>query len=151
MRLNVIVNSSWRRIQSIGFDTGSRFVFYLFFCTKIALIQEAFFPHGYWQRLIGVSFDETLSRLGHGKGYYDHFLSMYSERVGQQSQKPYLREWFFLQSSLARPFSHVPKVALALREQISSTGQIPMAEHDHRMNAVASPDGIICDEAISAQ
>ena len=27
--------------------------------------------------LAGVAFDSSLSRLGHGKGYYDHFISSY--------------------------------------------------------------------------
>ncbi|KAL5522682.1 hypothetical protein ACEPAG_8700 [Sanghuangporus baumii] len=73
----------------------------------------------------GVAFDETLCRLGHGKGYYDVFIDTYSN---------------------AR--HHPTLLALSLREQILPVGQIPLLEHDRKMHAVATPDRIIDDRKV---
>ncbi|RAK75037.1 5-formyltetrahydrofolate cyclo-ligase [Aspergillus fijiensis CBS 313.89] len=64
----------------------------------------------------GMAFDEGLRRLGHGKGYYDHFLTRYSrEGAAGGSTKPKL------------PFL----VALSLKEQmLPRTEEIPVADHD---------------------
>jgi 5-formyltetrahydrofolate cyclo-ligase len=67
----------------------------------------------------GVAFDHSLSRLGHGKGYYDRFISSYTA----QRQRPLL-------------------VALALRQQIID-GEVPIGSHDWKMDLVVGPDGII--------
>ncbi|KAL0959615.1 hypothetical protein HGRIS_011318 [Hohenbuehelia grisea] len=69
----------------------------------------------------GVAFDHSLSRLGHGKGYYDRFISSYSEAW---RKRPLL-------------------VALALREQIVDENNVPVGDHDWKMDLVISPDGII--------
>ncbi|KAI0916029.1 hypothetical protein AcW1_009412 [Taiwanofungus camphoratus] len=75
--------------------------------------------------LPGVAFDRSLSRLGHGKGYYDRFISSYmsTKTVGSQ-RKPLL-------------------VALAFREQILEAEQVPTALHDWKMDVMVGPDGII--------
>lgn len=72
--------------------------------------------------LPGVAFDRSLSRLGHGKGYYDRFISRYTSLAGRQ--RPLL-------------------VALALREQVLEDGQVPTADHDWKMDLIVSPDGVI--------
>ncbi|OCH88420.1 5-formyltetrahydrofolate cyclo-ligase [Obba rivulosa] len=73
----------------------------------------------------GVAFDRSLSRLGHGKGYYDRFINAYtSPGTGGTRKKPLL-------------------VALALREQVLEAGQVPTAAHDWKMDVIVSPDGII--------
>lgn len=73
----------------------------------------------------GVAFDRSLSRLGHGKGYYDHFVSLYtSSKSANSYKKPML-------------------VALALREQILEAGEVPTALHDWQMDVIVGPDGIL--------
>jgi len=73
----------------------------------------------------GVAFDHSLSRLGHGKGYYDRFISSYTA----QRQRPLL-------------------VALALRQQIID-GEVPMGTHDWKMDLVVGPDGIIGSDTLA--
>ncbi|KIJ62171.1 hypothetical protein HYDPIDRAFT_182931 [Hydnomerulius pinastri MD-312] len=73
--------------------------------------------------LPGVAFDRSLSRLGHGKGYYDRFLSSY---VTAEARRP-------------RPML----VALSLQQQLLDAGQVPMTEHDWKMDMIVTPDEII--------
>ncbi|KAJ5095057.1 hypothetical protein N7532_007348 [Penicillium argentinense] len=66
----------------------------------------------------GMAFDEGFRRLGHGKGYYDHFLTRY----GKWSEKmPFL-------------------VALSLHEQLLAE-EIPVVEHDWVIDAIVVGDG----------
>lgn len=71
--------------------------------------------------LPGVAFDRSLSRLGHGKGYYDRFITSYTSNG---RRRPLL-------------------IGLALREQVLNSGEIPMAEHDWRLDMVIAPDEIL--------
>ncbi|KAJ8509003.1 hypothetical protein ONZ45_g8779 [Pleurotus djamor] len=81
----------------------------------------------------GVAFDHTLSRLGHGKGYYDRYINNYVE-LGRK--KPVL-------------------VALALRQQLlnadggSSANIIPMGQFDRKMDYIVSADGILPGPSLS--
>ncbi|EMC93269.1 hypothetical protein BAUCODRAFT_26586 [Baudoinia panamericana UAMH 10762] len=68
----------------------------------------------------GVAFDEDMSRLGHGAGFYDGFLSRLCGN-GRRS-KPFL-------------------VGLCLAEQIQPNGRIVMEEWDWSVDAVAVGDG----------
>ncbi|KAG1823373.1 uncharacterized protein BJ212DRAFT_675465 [Suillus subaureus] len=70
----------------------------------------------------GVAFDRSLSRLGHGKGYYDRFITSYSSSTGRS--KPLL-------------------VALALEQQLLEHGQVPMFDHDWKMDMIITPDKVI--------
>ncbi|KAH9976531.1 5-formyltetrahydrofolate cyclo-ligase [Russula compacta] len=73
----------------------------------------------------GVAFDRSLARLGHGKGYYDRFLSSYA--------------------TLATARAH-PKplfVALALRDQVLAAGQVPIGESDVPVDMIVTPDETI--------
>ncbi|KAF8905256.1 5-formyltetrahydrofolate cyclo-ligase [Gymnopilus junonius] len=71
--------------------------------------------------LPGVAFDRGLSRLGHGKGYYDRFIASY---VSSARPKPLL-------------------VGLSLREQLLDHGQVPVGEHDWKLDLLVTPDEII--------
>jgi len=67
----------------------------------------------------GVAFDLSLSRLGHGKGYYDRFITSY---MSSHRRRPLL-------------------VALSLREQIIDN--VPIGDHDWKVDLVITPDEII--------
>ncbi|KAL8858515.1 MAG: hypothetical protein Q9178_005013 [Gyalolechia marmorata] len=70
----------------------------------------------------GVAFDLKLGRLGHGKGYYDRFLTQYQRLLGKvpgpEKQMPFL-------------------VGLALEEQVLPEGQeVPTDASDWRLDAL---------------
>ncbi|PNS14633.1 5-formyltetrahydrofolate cyclo-ligase [Sphaceloma murrayae] len=68
-----------------------------------------------------VAFDEAFNRLGHGKGYYDRFLTRYFEskdKSGNAYRTPYL-------------------IGLALEEQLlRDPHRLPVEAWDHRVDAV---------------
>ncbi|KII87851.1 hypothetical protein PLICRDRAFT_42365 [Plicaturopsis crispa FD-325 SS-3] len=70
----------------------------------------------------GVAFDRSLSRLGHGKGYYDRFISSYAS--------------FAAERGLVRP----SLVALVLREQLLDAGKVPIGDNDWKMDMIITPD-----------
>lgn len=71
----------------------------------------------------GVAFDRGMNRIGHGAGFYDSYLSRICGT--ESSRKPYL-------------------VGLCLAEQlVSGTGNIPVTDHDWRVDAVAVGDGSV--------
>lgn len=66
----------------------------------------------------GVAFDADFNRLGHGRGFYDLFLSRYCGR----RRKPVL-------------------VALALEEQWLERGMVPAGEGDWKVDVVVTGGG----------
>ncbi|KAA8646888.1 5-formyltetrahydrofolate cyclo-ligase [Aspergillus tanneri] len=63
----------------------------------------------------GMAFDQGFRRLGHGKGYYDHFLTRYSKAAESKAWTPKM------------PLL----VAPCLKEQmLPSTEEIPVSDHD---------------------
>ncbi|PKX90627.1 5-formyltetrahydrofolate cyclo-ligase [Aspergillus novofumigatus IBT 16806] len=75
----------------------------------------------------GMAFDQGFRRLGHGKGYYDHFLTRYSKKVAEKktttSKMPLL-------------------VALSLKEQMLPLNEeIPVADHDWPVDMLVIGDG----------
>ncbi len=92
----------------------------------------------------GVAFDTSLSRLGHGKGYYDRFITNYTSTHGR---KPLLGE---LEASSPEKTCRADNVCrnmdlvgLALREQILEAGRVPTGEHDWKVDIIVGPDGIV--------
>ncbi|KAL1674607.1 hypothetical protein EV122DRAFT_220256 [Schizophyllum commune] len=79
----------------------------------------------------GVAFDRSMSRLGHGKGYYDRFISTYVETG---NKRPLLGKWIAL-AQVA--------MALALREQIVDNAAVPVTPHDWKMDMIITPDEVI--------
>lgn len=77
----------------------------------------------------GVAFDRSLSRIGHGKGYYDKFIASYTEP--------------------GRPTPTL--VGLALSEQFLLAAEIPMGEHDWPVHFVATPDEVFSSKDPSAE
>ncbi|KAJ5320592.1 hypothetical protein PENANT_c033G09509 [Penicillium antarcticum] len=73
----------------------------------------------------GMAFDHGFRRLGHGKGYYDHFLTRYS--------------------NLARKMPFL--VALSLQDQLLSE-DIPVVEHDWLIDAIVVGDGGYLDRRV---
>ncbi|EJD51382.1 nagb/rpia/CoA transferase-like protein [Auricularia subglabra TFB-10046 SS5] len=76
----------------------------------------------------GVAFDRSArpKRLGHGKGYYDTFLSSLAAVV---------------------PAARMPQlVGLALQEQVLDTGSVPAGDHDWTLDAVLTADGFVPSE-----
>ncbi|KAF7198420.1 5-formyltetrahydrofolate cyclo-ligase [Pseudocercospora fuligena] len=70
----------------------------------------------------GVAFDPEMNRMGHGAGFYDKFLTRFTE--DGKNKKPYL-------------------VGLCLAEQILPTGKLVMQEWDWKVDAVACGDGTL--------
>ncbi|KAJ5787030.1 5-formyltetrahydrofolate cyclo-ligase [Penicillium paradoxum] len=73
----------------------------------------------------GMAFDHGFRRLGHGKGYYDHFLTRYSNLTRKM---PFL-------------------VALSLQDQLLAE-DIPVVEHDWLIDAVVVGDGRYLDRRV---
>ena len=92
------------------------------------VIFVSFFSHLFPS---GVAFDRSLSRLGHGKGYYDRFISSY---IASGRSK---RLNLYLVCSIASP-SHVIYlslgiVGLSLYEQLQAT-VVPIDESDLKLD-----------------
>ena len=74
--------------------------------------------------LPGVAFDAKCNRLGHGKGYYDSFLS---------------------RLEAVKASRHLPMastVGMSLREQLIAHHIIPMEEHDKVLDLVVTADQV---------
>ncbi|KAG6888722.1 hypothetical protein C0992_007631 [Termitomyces sp. T32_za158] len=87
----------------------------------------------------GVAFDRSFSRLGHGKGYYDHFLGSYSSI---KKSKPLLGKSLFTSFWCQLYITYFP-VALALREQVLEEGEVPTGPHDWSMDLIVTPELIL--------
>ena len=71
-----------------------------------------------------VACDADCSRLGHGKGYYDRFISQLH------------------QARQTRNLPRVHLIGVALNEQIVDIGVIPMAQHDVRLDQILTPKAL---------
>jgi 5-formyltetrahydrofolate cyclo-ligase len=84
----------------------------------------------------GMAFDSNFGRLGHGKGFYDYFLT----RCHQVSRMPFRGKnyWYSVCGGLT---NHV-KVGLSLTEQFLPPNEsVPMDSSDYRLDALITGDG----------
>lgn len=80
----------------------------------------------------GVAFDQNRNRIGHGKGYYDRYLSKCKSWAEVNNVKP-------------------PKtIALALDQQIVDLGVIPLEKTDETLDFVLSPSHLFSKKTFIA-
>ena len=88
----------------------------------------------------GVGFDMAMNRIGHGKGYYDHFIRRCHEHAKKSGRDPPVLgtltplpppSWCLLGVS-----AYLCVVALALKCQLVEEGRIPMTEMDWKMDVI---------------
>ncbi|KAH9478563.1 putative 5-formyltetrahydrofolate cyclo-ligase [Psilocybe cubensis] len=88
----------------------------------------------------GVAFDRTLSRLGHGKGYYDRFITAYNSAFAYSPSSTSVTS---VSSNHRKPLL----VGLGLREQLLPGGEVPIGEHDWKMDVIITPDETITSDS----
>jgi len=92
--------------------------------------------------LPGMAFDWNMGRLGHGKGYYDHFLDRCQRQTEQgQTKMPFLGKTasrYIHLTHLTQP----PPVGLALNEQLLPREDfVPTDDTDWKLDALVLGDG----------
>lgn len=83
--------------------------------------------------LPGVAFDRHGNRLGHGKGYYDRFITELFDSPASSSSPASTTD--------GRP---TKLIGICLREQVLPIDQsIPVESHDRKLDYLISPDEIL--------
>ncbi|KAJ6582895.1 hypothetical protein DFH09DRAFT_911895 [Mycena vulgaris] len=90
----------------------------------------------------GLAFDRSLSRLGHGKGYYDRFITAYAK---SSRPPPLLGLPISFQHWLMNSYA-IFTVGLALREQLLDSNAVPIGGHDWEMDYIITDEGVSCSE-----
>jgi 5-formyltetrahydrofolate cyclo-ligase len=86
----------------------------------------------------GVAFDRDLNRIGHGKGYYDHFFQRCFEHAKRKKKAPPIL------GNLSG--IRLMLVGVALRAQLIGTGRIPMTETDWKMDLLIVDGKVVSKE-----
>lgn len=82
-----------------------------------------------------------MSRLGHGRGYYDKFIAEY---VASGKPRPLLG----MSSGVRVAWSLTMSiVALSLREQVLEASEIPVGDHDWKIDVIITPDVMLVERA----
>ena len=111
-------------------------IFILFIITRLVDVTSFFCLSS------GVAFDRSLSRLGHGKGYYDRFISSY---IASGRNKPLLGMFIWPYITVTSFWIYInfwEIVGLSLREQLQSTA-VPIDESDWKLDMLVTPDEVI--------
>ncbi|KAI5792740.1 hypothetical protein FPQ18DRAFT_258826 [Pyronema domesticum] len=85
----------------------------------------------------GVAFSEEFKRCGHGKGFYDYFLTRYNQ--ARQAEEVKEEEASGVETSQVRQRKMPVLVALALKEQMVE--EVPTDLSDWYMDVVVTGDG----------
>lgn len=86
----------------------------------------------------GMAFDSSFGRLGHGKGFYDYFLTC----CHQASRMPFRGKKYC--HCLCAGLTNRYEVGLSLTEQLlPPDGSVPMDSSDYRLEALVTGDGAL--------
>lgn len=70
--------------------------------------------------VLGVAFDGKFNRLGHGRGYYDRYLSEIEEKY--------------------KKFGHSMPICIGIALDIQKVDDVPMSEFDRKLDFVIFPN-----------
>ena len=86
-----------------------------------------------------VAFDRSHHRLGHGRGFYDRYLSRYQESSGSMPFLGKPHSW-----ALKRSSDDATLAGLGLQQQLLPEGEaVPHNDDDWKVDLIVTPDGLL--------